>query len=131
MPILLDIIPEKAAKVLRPDTCRWLLFLAFVMSGGIALTLLNWMTERTDFIFWFTTLGLTFCPWGLLLSLRRFAYKAEQVGAESRSVEREALIDRENCRGQRCAWILDTCVQHFSGNSPGALVKAVNHRVLI
>ncbi|HBR1696479.1 TPA: hypothetical protein L9M21_005210 [Klebsiella quasipneumoniae subsp. quasipneumoniae] len=129
MPVLLDTIPEKAAKVPRPDTRCWLLFLAFVMSGGIALTLWNWTTERTGFIFWFTALGLPFCLWGLLFSLRRFAYKAEQVGAESRNVEREALIDRETRRGQRCAWILDTCVQHFSGNSPGALVRALNHTV--
>ncbi len=129
MPVLLDTIPEKAAKVPRPDTRRWLLFLAFVMSGGIVLTIWNWTTERTGFIFWFTALGLPFCLWGLLFSLRRFAYKAEQVGAESRNVEREALIDRETCRGQRCAWILDTCVQHFSGNSPGALVKAVSRTV--
>ncbi|EIH4171786.1 hypothetical protein CFJ09_005054 [Escherichia coli] len=129
MPVLLDTIPEKAAKVPRPDTRRWLLFLAFVMSGGFALTLWNWTTERTGFIFWFTALGLPFCLWGLLFSLRRFAYKAEQVGAESRNVEREALIERETCRGQRCGWILDTYVQHFSGNSPGALVNAVNHTV--
>ncbi|HBT4749956.1 TPA: hypothetical protein MB338_001402 [Klebsiella quasipneumoniae subsp. quasipneumoniae] len=129
MPVLLDTIPEKAAKVPRPDTRCWLLFLAFVMSGGIALTLWNWTTERTGFIFWFTALGLPFCLWGLLFSLRRFAYKAEQVGAESRNMEREALIDRETRRGQRCAWILDTCVQHFSGNSPGALVRALNHTV--
>lgn len=50
------------------------------MSGGIALTLWNWTTERTGFIFWFTALGLPFCLWGLFFSLRRFAYKAEQVG---------------------------------------------------
>lgn len=103
MPVLLDTIPEKAAKVPRPDTRRWLLFLAFVMSGGFALTLWNWTTERTGFIFWFTALGLPFCLWGLLFSLRRFAYKAEQVGAESRNVEREALIEREICRGSAVA----------------------------
>lgn len=40
---------------------------------------------------------------GLIFGLRRFAYKAEQVGAESRNVEREALIDSEILRGQRCA----------------------------
>lgn len=65
MPVLLDAIPDKAAKVPRPDTRRWLLFLAFVMSGGIALALWNWTTERTGFIFWFTALGLPFCTWGL------------------------------------------------------------------
>lgn len=130
MPVLLDTIPEKAAKVPRPDIRRWLLFLVFVISGGIALTLCNWTTERTGFIFWFSALGLPFCFWGLLFSLRRFAYKAQQVGAESRNVEREALIDRETCRGQRHAWILDACVQHFAGSSPGALVKALDYTVL-
>lgn len=125
MSVWLDAIPEKAAKVPRPDTRRWLLFLAFVMPGGIALTLWNWTAERTGFIFWFTALGLPFCLWGLLFSLRRFAYKAEQVAAESRNVEREAVIEREIRRGQRCAWILATCVQHISGNNPGTLVNAV------
>ncbi|KLR34505.1 hypothetical protein [Enterobacter kobei] len=129
MPVLLDAIPDKAAKVPRPDTRRWLLFLAFIMLGGIALTLWNWTTERTGFIFWFTALGLPFCSWGLLFSLRRFAYKAEQVGAQSRNVERKALIENEICRGQRCAWILDSSVQHIAGNSPGAMVKAVNRTI--
>ncbi|EMK5832858.1 hypothetical protein I6M88_08085 [Citrobacter sedlakii] len=129
MPVLLDTIPEKAAKVPRPDTRRWLLFLAFILSGGIALTFWNWTTERTGFIFWFTALGLPFCLWGLFFSLRRLAYKAEQVGAESRNVEREALIEREICRGQRCAWILESSVQHISGNSPGALMKAVDRAI--
>ncbi|EAX8337445.1 hypothetical protein ACMX0H_003451 [Salmonella enterica subsp. diarizonae] len=127
MPVLLDAIPEKATKVQRPDTRRWLLFLAFVMLGGIALALWNWTTERTGFIFWFTALGLPFCTWGLLFSLRRFAYKAEQVGSESRNVEREKLIECETRRGQRCAWILGTCIQHISGNKPGMLGNAVMH----
>lgn len=127
MPVLLDAIPDKAAKVPRPDTRRWLLFLAFIMLGGIALTLWNWTTERTGFIFWFTALGLPFCTWGLLFSLRRFAYKAEQVGSESRNVEREKLIECETRRGQRCAWILGTCIQHISGNKPGMLGNAVMH----
>ena len=129
MPVWLDAIPEKAAKVSRPDTRRWLLFLVFIMPGGIALTLWGWTTERSGFIFWFTAMGLPFCLWGMLFSLRRFAYKAEQVGAESRNMEREKLIKRETHRGQRCAWILSTSVQHISGNSPGALVKAVNRAI--
>lgn len=108
MPVWLDAIPEKAPKVVRPGTGRWLLFLAFVMLVGIALTLWCWTSERTGFVFWFTALGLPFCTWGLIFGLRRFAYKAEQVGAESRNVEREALIDSEILRGQRCAWILGT-----------------------
>ncbi|EFE7560763.1 hypothetical protein F9S82_26275, partial [Escherichia coli] len=104
MPVWLDAVPEKAPKIARPDTRRWLLFLAFIMLGGIALTLWCWTSERTGFVFWFTALGLPFCTWGLIFGLRRFAYKAGQVGAESRNVEREALIDSEILRGQRCAW---------------------------
>ncbi len=34
MPVWLDAIPEKAPKVARPCTGRWLLFLAFVMLGA-------------------------------------------------------------------------------------------------
>lgn len=125
MPVLLDAIPEKATRIVRPSTRRWLLFLAFVMLGGIALTLWGWTTERTGFVFWFTALGLPFCTWGLIFGLRRFAYKAEQVGAESRNVERETLIEREIQRGQRCAWILGTLVQTPSGNKVGDLLTAM------
>lgn len=125
MPVWLDAIPEKATKVARPSTRRWLLLLVLVMLGGIALTLWGWSTERTGFVFWFTALGLPFCIWGLIFSLRRFVYKAEQVGAQSRNMERERLIEREIRRGQRCAWILGTYVQHISGNKAGTLVKAV------
>ncbi len=79
MPVWLDAIPEKATKIARPSPRRWLLFLAFVMLGGVTLTLWSWTSERTGFAFWFTALGLPFCTWGLIFGLRRFAYKAEQV----------------------------------------------------
>lgn len=125
MPVWLDAIPEKAPKIARPGTRRWLLFLAFVMLGGITLTLWCWTLERTGFVFWFTALGLPFCIWGLIFGLRRFAYKAEQVGAESRNVEREALIDREILRGQRCAWILGTYIEASAGNKAGNLLEAM------
>ncbi|EGC7113062.1 hypothetical protein H9T43_002239 [Salmonella enterica] len=125
MPVWLDAIPEKAPKVARPGTGRWLLFLALVMLGGIALTLWCWTSERTGFVFWFTALGLPFCTWGLIFGLRRFAYKAEQVGAESRNAEREALIDSEILRGQRCAWILGTHIQAPSGNKTDDLLEAM------
>ncbi|MES0299311.1 hypothetical protein [Citrobacter sedlakii] len=125
MPVWLDAIPEKAPKVARPDTGRWLLFLAFVMLGGIALTLWCWTSERTGFVFWFTALGLPCCTWGLIFGLRRFAYKAEQVGAESRNAEREALIDSEILRGQRCAWILGTHIQAPAGNKADDLLEAM------
>ncbi|ELY6226290.1 hypothetical protein ACOZ11_002468 [Cronobacter muytjensii] len=125
MPVWLDAIPEKAPKVVRPSTGRWLLFLAFVMLAGIALTLWCWTSERTGFVFWFTALGLPFCTWGLIFGLRRFAYKAEQVGAESRNVQREALIDSEILRGQRSAWILGTYIQSPAGNKADDLLKAM------
>ncbi|MEG1111096.1 MAG: hypothetical protein RSD49_06045 [Hafnia sp.] len=125
MPVWLDAIPDKAPKVARPGTGRWLLFLAFVMLAGIALTLWCWTSERIGFVFWFTALGLPFCTWGLIFGLRRFAYKAEQVGAESRNVEREALIDSEILRGQRCAWILDTYIQSPAGNKADDLLEVM------
>ena len=125
MPVWLDAIPDKAPKIARPCTRRWLLFLAFIMLGGIALTLGYWRSERTGFVFWFTALGLPFCIWGLLFGIRRFAYKAEQVGAESRNVERQALIDREILRGQRCAWILGTQIEAPAGNKAGELLRAI------
>ncbi|QWZ47949.1 hypothetical protein [Enterobacter bugandensis] len=126
MPVWLDAIPEKAEKVVRPNTRRWLLFLAFMMLAGIVLTLWGWTAGRTGFVFWFTALGLPFCSWGLMFGLRRFAYKAEQVGAESRNVEREALIEREIQRGQRSAWILGTLVQTPAGNKASELLKAMD-----
>ncbi|WP_329911750.1 hypothetical protein [Serratia quinivorans] len=129
MPVWLDAIPEKATRAPRPDTRRWLLFLAFVMLCGLALTLWGWATERTGFVFWFTALGLPFCTWGLIFGLRRFAYKAEQVGAESRNVEREALIERKIQRGQRCAWILGTQIQASAGNKASELLAAMKRAV--
>lgn len=125
MPVWLDAIPEKAPKIASPDTRRWLLFLAFIMLGGIALTLWCWTAERTGFVFWFTALGLPFCTWGLIFGLRRFAYKAEQVGTESRNIEREALIDSEILRGQRCAWILGTYIQSPAGNKTDDLLEVM------
>lgn len=125
MPVWLDAIPEKAPKIARPGTGRWLLFLAFVMLAGIALTLWCWTSERSGFVFWFTALALPFCTWGLIFGLRRFAYKAEQVGAESRNAAREALIDSEILRGQRCAWILGTYIQSPAGNKTGDLLEVM------
>ncbi|MTH48638.1 hypothetical protein [Intestinirhabdus alba] len=126
MPVWLDAIPEKAAKVQRPDLRRWLLLLLLIVPGGAVLTFWNWTADRSGFVFWYTALGLPFCLWGLLFSLRRFAYKAEQVGADSRNRERSALLGREIRRGQRCAWILGSYVQHAAGNKPGALMQAIS-----
>ncbi|HBW41270.1 MAG TPA: hypothetical protein DEF84_10735 [Leclercia adecarboxylata] len=125
MPVWLDAIPEKAPKIGRPSTRRWLLLLAFTMLGGIAITLWCWTSERTGFVFWFTALGLPFCAWGLIFGLRRFAYKAEQIGAESRNVERKTLIDSEILRGQRCAWLLGTYIQNPAGNKTDDLLEVM------
>ena len=129
MPIWLDIIPEKTTNIPRPHTRRWLIVLAITMMSGVALTFWSWTTVRTGADFWLTALGLPFCLWGLLFSIRRFAYKAEQVAAQSRNREREILIAREIKRGQRCAWILGYHIQHLSGNKPAALVKTVSKAI--
>lgn len=125
MHVWLDAIPERAPAVHRPKTRRWLLFLVMVMLTGIALTFWHWTSERAGFAFWFTALGLPFCIWGLLFSLRRFAYKVGQVAAESRNIERERLIESEISRGQRCAWILGTYVQTSFGNKPKGLLTTI------
>lgn len=126
MPVWLDAIPEKSLEIRRPVTGRWLLFLAMVMLIGVSLTLWNWTSERTGFVFWFTALGMPFCTWGLIFSIRRFAYKAGQVAAESRNIERDRLLESETGRGQRCAWILGTCIQTSAGNKPEALLAALS-----
>jgi len=125
MPVWLDAIPDKAPKIARPGTRRWLLILAFIMLGGVALTLWFWTSARTGFVFWFCALGLPFCTWGVLFGMRRGAYKAEQVAAESRNVEREALFESEIQRGQRCAWILGTQIEAPAGNKASELLKAI------
>jgi len=126
MPVWLDDIPEKAVRVCRPNTRRWLLFLALLLPSGVALTLWNWTAERSGFAFWFTAVGLPFCCWGLIFSLRRFAYKANQVATAAYDAAREELIEREIHRGQRCAWILTTSVQTAAGNSPAELLAALD-----
>lgn len=126
MPVSLDVIPEKAANTPRPDTRRWLLFLVFIMLAGIALTFWNWTTERTGFFFWFSTLGLPFCTWGFIFSLRRFAYKAGQVAVESGNVARDKLIECEIRRGQRCAWIFDTYIHTPAGNTAAPMLAAMD-----
>lgn len=126
MPVWLDAIPEKAPAVARPDTRRWLLLLIGMLLGGSSLTLWGWTAERTGFVFWFTALGLPFCTWGLFFSLRRFGYKAQQCGAASRNSEREALIAREICRGQRSAWVLGSYIQHPAGTRSDTLLTVLN-----
>lgn len=111
MAVYLDAIPEVANKVKRPDTRRWLLLLFFLLFTGCSLTLWFWSMARTGFVFWFTALGVPCCSWGLLFSLRRLAYKAQQVAAAAWNHEREQLLATEICRGQRAAWVLDATFQ--------------------
>jgi len=53
-----------------------LLLVIFILAGA-ALTFWNWPTARTGFVFWFTALGLPFCLWGVMFSLRRLNYDVE------------------------------------------------------
>lgn len=129
MPVCLDAIPDQASSVRRPRTRRWLLLLAVMMLCGISLTFWLWTATRAGLVFWFTALGLPFCFWGLIFSVRRFAYKVGQVGVESRNLAREALIESEICRGQRCAWILGSFVQMTPGAKPGEILAAITQSV--
>ncbi|MGU3416660.1 hypothetical protein ACLBW0_23920 [Enterobacteriaceae bacterium C34A] len=126
MPVWLDAIPKKAKKIPRPSMRRWLIFLGIIIIAGVSVTLLLWDEERTGVIFWFSALGLPICVWGLIFGLRRFAYKVEQIAAESRNMERERLIGEEILRGQRCAWILGTHVEVSAGSKVGELLTVIN-----
>ncbi|CBA30510.1 hypothetical protein ACMSX5_003882 [Cronobacter turicensis] len=125
MPVWLDAVPEKAPLAKRPVTRRWLLLLVIFILAGSAFTFWNWPTARTGFVFWFTALGLPFCLWGVMFSLRRLGYKAEQRATESRNVERDILLANEIRRGQRCAWILGSTVQTPAGREASRLVHAI------
>lgn len=129
MPVWLDAIPDKAPASKRPDTRRWLVCLVIIMVVGIALTFWYWSAQRTGFSFWFTALGLPFCVWGLIFSLRRFAYKIDQVGTEARNTEREKLLKSEIRRGQRCAWILGTAIQMKGGGDVTALLNIIGNKI--
>lgn len=129
MPVWLDAIPDKAPASKRPDTRRWLMCLLVIMVAGITLTFWFWSTQRAGFSFWFTALGLPFCFWGLIFSLRRFAYKIDQVGTEARNAERENLLAAETRRGQRCAWILVSGVQMKGGGDVTALLNVIDNKI--
>ena len=122
MPVWLDAIPEKAPKAARPAPAVGCSS-SRLSCWGIALTLWCWTSERTGFVFWFTALGLPFCT-GLIFGLRRFAYKAEQVGAESRNVERERLLTVKFC-AVSAVWILGTHIRAPAGNKADDLLKAM------
>lgn len=125
MPVWLDTIPEKAAKVKRPDTRRWLIFLAVVLLIGAAIVAWFWHGDRAGLIFWCSAIGLPLCLWGLIFSLRRVAYKAHQVGAQSWDIEREQLIRQETQRGQLPAWILDAGIEIRAGQHATNIVDAI------
>jgi hypothetical protein len=125
MPVYLDAIPDLAPKIRRPDTRRWLLFLVVTVVVGSVLTFWQWTENRQGFIFWFTTLGLPFCFWGLIFSLRRFGYKCDQVWAASWDRERALLVDQETTRGQRAALVINTGVVTQFGSGPEKLLSAV------
>ncbi|TNV23010.1 hypothetical protein FH968_02905 [Buttiauxella sp. B2] len=125
MPVYLDAIPDLAPKIRRPDTRRWLFFLAAIIVVGGVLTFWQWSGNREGFIFWFTALGLPFCLWGLIFSLRRFDYKCDQVWAASWDRERALLAEQETTRGQRVAHVINTGVVTQFGSGPGKLLSAV------
>lgn len=102
MPVWLDAIPEKAPKVARPCTGRWLLFLAFVMLGHSAHAMV--LDVRANRICLLVhRAGPPVLHTGAYFRLTPVCLQSRTGGAESRNVEREALIDSEILRGQRCA----------------------------
>lgn len=125
MPVYLDAIPAVAPKIRRPDTRRWLSLLGGMMVAGNILTFWLWTAERAGFVFWFTALGLPFCLWGLIFSIRRFGYKCDQVWATSWDRERAQLLEQETTRGQRAAWVLNTGVITPLGRGSEKLLNAV------
>jgi hypothetical protein len=125
MPVWLDAIPEKAAKVKRPETHRWLIFLAFVLIIGAVLTAWFWQGDRAGLIFWCTAFGLPLCLWGLMFSLRRMAYKAHQVAAQSWDQERRQLINKETQRGQLPIWVLDAGIELRAGMHKADIIDTI------
>ncbi|EKK5222399.1 hypothetical protein PN551_003932 [Cronobacter sakazakii] len=127
MPVWLDAVPEKAPAVKRPRVRRWLLVLVLFILTCAGMTFWNWPTSRSGFVFWFTALGLPFCIWGFIFSLRRVGYKAEQRATESRNAERDILLANEIRRGQRCAWILGSTIQTPAGRQATRLLDVIDH----
>ncbi|WP_243690606.1 hypothetical protein, partial [Cronobacter sakazakii] len=126
MPVWLDAVPEKAPAVKRPRVRRWLLVLVLFIMTCAGVTFWNWPTARSGFVFWFTALGLPFCIWGFIFSLRRVGYKAEQRATESRNAERDILLANEIRRGQRCAWILGSTIQTPAGRQATRLLDVID-----
>lgn len=125
MPVNLDAIPETAPRIRRPATRRWFYIFASIMVVGNVLTFWLWAEERTGLVFWFTASGLPFCLWGLLLSIRRFGYKCDQVWAAAWDSERALLLAQEIARGQRAAWVLNNGIITQIGIGQEKLLKAI------
>lgn len=96
MPVWLDAIPEKAPKIVRPDTRRWLLFLAFIMLGDSAhIMVLDVRTNRICLLVHRS--GASILHVGLIFGLRRFAYKAGQVGLSPEMSSGKRLLTVKFC----------------------------------
>lgn len=129
MPVYLDEIPADAEKIARPLTLRWVICLFIILAIGATLTLWQWTGERSGFAFWFTSLGLPFCLWGLLFSFRRLDYKIDQNGEAGFNYECELIEKNEISRGKRFAWILDKHVQTQAGLSVTSLLVAIDRGI--
>lgn len=125
MPVYLDEVPAEAGKISRPVTLYWIAFLVFIVVTGIVLTLWQWMGERNGFSFWFAAIGLPFCIWGFLFSIRRIGYKAELNGHAGWNYECETLKASEISRGKRFAWILDSYIHSQAGRGVGSLLASI------
>ena len=125
MPVFLDEVPERAPKIKRPATRRWFGLLLLILATGCALSFSFWSTERAGAIFWFMALGVPFCVWGALFGIRRTAYKADQVWAESWNADRSILWNNEIVRGQHAAWVITSGVITQAGSSADKLLTAI------
>ncbi|MBD2781055.1 hypothetical protein [Xenorhabdus szentirmaii] len=125
MPVDLDAIPDKAPKIPRPKTRRWLGFWLVCLVIGMLATVWFWQADRSSATFWFTALGVPTFFSGAIFSLRRIGYKSDQVWAASWDAERHRLYQQETARGQRCAWMIDASVVTTLSEGREALIDAV------
>lgn len=125
MPVFLDEVPDRAPEIKRPVTRRWIVLLVALIAVGVMLSFTFWSREREGGIFWFTTLGVPLCLWGILFGFRRIAYKADQVWAASWNADRHALWNEEIFRGQRAASVIASGVITQAGSSTDKLLAAV------
>lgn len=129
MPVWLDAIPDEEPKVIRPALHRWLILLMVMLITVFITGVWFWQGPREGIVFWLTLTGLPLCFWGLLFCLRRFAYKTEQVGAESWNRERKSLLERETLRGQQPAWILGSRIEMRAGQDAESIRDTISRAV--